>query len=77
VASGWHERQATPERDAPVFTTKLEFRPGESLPHGRPPAGALSDGKADATPPPIAMRGFLHCGPLLRLAVRAQRIFDG
>ena len=68
------------ERDAPVFTTKLEFRPHESLPAMVDRLlGALSDGKAGRdTAADREVRGFLHLpGPLLRLAVRAQRIFDG
>jgi len=68
------------ERDAPVFTTKLEFRPGESLPAMVDRLlGALSDGKAGRdTAADREVRGFLHLpGPLLRLAVRAQRVFDG
>jgi hypothetical protein len=68
------------ERDAPVFTTKIEFRPGESLPAMVDRLLAfLSEGKAGReTAADREVRGFLRLpAPLLRLAVRAQRVLDG
>lgn len=68
------------ERDAPIFTTKLEFRPTESLVGMVDRALALlgegRSGKETASDREI--KGFLRLpAPLLRFAVRAQRVLDG
>ncbi len=68
------------ERDAPVFTTKFAFQPGEALPAMVDRLlGALGDGKAGReTAADREVNGLLRLpGPLLRLAVRAQRVLDG
>jgi len=68
------------ERDAPLFTAKVEFTPGE-------PLGAFVDrllgllgegrsGKESAADREI--KGFLKLpGPILRTAVKLQRVLDG
>lgn len=68
------------ERDAPIYTSKLHFEPNESLP-------AMVDrildrvregrsGRETATDREI--KGFLKLpAPLLRLAIKLQRVFDG
>ncbi len=68
------------ERDAPIFTAKLEFRPGEPLPAMVDRLLAiLGEGRSGReTAADREIKGFLRLpGPLLRLAVRAQRLLDG
>ncbi len=68
------------ERDAPIFTAKIEFRPGEPLPAMVDRLLAiLGEGRSGReTAADREVKGFLRLpGPLLRLAVRAQRILDG
>jgi hypothetical protein len=68
------------ERDAPIFTSKIEFRAGEPLPAMVDRLHAiLSEGRSGReTAADREIKGFLRLpGPLLRLAVRAQRILDG
>jgi 2-oxoacid dehydrogenases acyltransferase (catalytic domain) len=68
------------ERDAPIFTSKIEYRPGESLPAMVDRLLAiLGEGRSGReTPADREVKGFLKLpGPVLRLAVRAQRILDG
>jgi hypothetical protein len=68
------------ERDAPMFSSKVEFRPGEPLPAMVDRLLAvLREGKSGReTAADREAKGFLRLpGPLLRLAVRAQRVLDG
>jgi hypothetical protein len=68
------------ERDAPLFTSKIEFRPGEPLPAMVDRLLAiLSEGRSGReTAADREIKGFLRLpAPLLRLAVRAQRVLDG
>jgi hypothetical protein len=66
--------------DAPIFTSKIEFRPGEPLPAmvDRLLAILAAGRSGRETAADREIKGFLRLpGPLLRLAVRAQRILDG
>jgi len=68
------------ERDAPIFTSKIEFRPGEPLPAMVDRLLAiLGEGRSGReTAADREIKGFLRLpAPLLRLAVRAQRVLDG
>jgi hypothetical protein len=68
------------ERDAPIFTAKIEFRPGEPLPAMVDRLLALlGEGRSGReTAADREIKGFLRLpAPLLRLAVRAQRMLDG
>src|SRR5262245_35573695 len=68
------------ERDAPIFTSKIEYRPGESLPAMVDRLLAiLGEGRSGReTAADREIKGFLRLpAPVLRLAVRAQRILDG
>lgn len=68
------------ERDAPIFTAKIEFRAGEPLPAMVDRLLAiLGEGRSGhETAADREIKGFLRLpGPLLRLAVRAQRVLDG
>jgi hypothetical protein len=68
------------ERDAPIFTSKIEYRPGESLPAMVDRLLViLSEGRSGReTAADREIKGFLRLpAPVLRLAVRAQRILDG
>jgi hypothetical protein len=68
------------ERDAPMFSSKVEFRPGEPLPVMVDRLLAVvREGKSGReTAADREAKGFLRLpGPLLRLAVRAQRVLDG
>ena len=67
-------------RDAPIFTAKIEYRHGERLPAMVDRLLAiLGVGRSGReTPADREIKGFLRLpGPLLRLAVRAQRVLDG
>ena len=67
------------ERDAPLFTTKVEFRPGEPFPAFVDRVlGALGEGRSGhETRPEREVRGFLRLPPpLLRLTVRLSRRLD-
>jgi 2-oxoacid dehydrogenase/acyltransferase catalytic subunit len=68
------------ERDAPIFTAKIEFHAGEPLPAMVDRLLAiLGEGRSGReTAADREIKGFLRLpGPLLRLAVRAQRVLDG
>jgi hypothetical protein len=68
------------ERDAPIFTSKIEFHPGEPLPAMVDRLlTILGEGRSGReTAADREIKGFLRLpGPLLRLAVRAQRVLDG
>jgi hypothetical protein len=68
------------ERDAPIFTAKVEFRPGEPLPAMVDRLLAiLGEGRSGReTAAEREVKGFLRLPPpVLRLAVRAQRVLDG
>jgi len=67
-------------RDAPLFTAKIEFRRDEPLPAMVDRLlGVLGEGRSGReTAAEREVKGFLRLpGPLLRLAVRAQRVLDG
>ncbi len=68
------------ERDAPIFTAKVDFRPNEPLgafvDRVLDVLGAGRSGKESAADREI--KGFLRLpGPVLRAAVRLQRLLDG
>ena len=68
------------ERDAPLFTAKVEFRPGEPLDafvdRVLAALGEGRSGKETATDREI--KGFLRLpAPVLRTAVKLQRVLDG
>jgi hypothetical protein len=68
------------ERDAPMFSSKVEFRPGEPVPAMVDRLlGVLREGKSGReTAADREVKGFLRLpAPLLRAAVRAQRVLDG
>jgi hypothetical protein len=68
------------ERDAPIFTAKIEFRSGEPLPTMVDRLLAiLGVGRSGReTPADREIKGFLRLpSPVLRLAVRLQRVLDG
>jgi len=68
------------ERDAPLFTTKIAFRREEPLEgFADRILATLGEGRAGKeTATDREIKGFLRLpGPLLRLAVRLQRVLDG
>jgi hypothetical protein len=68
------------ERDAPLFTAKVEFRREEALEaFADRVLGALGEGRSGReTAIDREVKGFLKLpGPLLRAAIRAQRLLDG
>jgi hypothetical protein len=68
------------ERDAPIFTAKIEYRSGEPLPAMVDRLLAiLGEGRSGReTAADREVKGFLRLPPaILRLAVRAQRVLDG
>jgi hypothetical protein len=67
-------------RDAPIFTAKIDYRHGEPLPAMVDRLLALlGEGRSGReTPADREVKGFLRLpAPVLRLAVRAQRVLDG
>ncbi len=67
-------------RDAPIFTAKIDFRRDEALPEMVDRLLAtLAEGRSGReTRTDREIKGFLRLpGPLLRVAVRAQRLLDG
>ena len=68
------------DRDAPIFTSKIDFRQGEPLPAMVDRLLAiLGEGRSGReTAADREVKSFLRLpGPLLRFAVRAQRVLDG
>jgi hypothetical protein len=68
------------ERDAPLFTAKVEFRPGEPIGDFVDRVlGALGEGRSGKeTATDREIKTFLRLpGPILRAAVRLQRVLDG